>query len=164
MKEEVVEQRGLEQCEDENKKFIQARNMAEATERVPDEVKKMFEEWLARAKNPSSRLEAELRAAKENIMQLEHVIEADKKFSEIKQQEDKNQLEKHERVIMMMAREIQNLNEGKDPELIIHKETDIEKEELAEKLEIALKEQEETTKTMNILKKVVESVHDISNS
>ena len=135
--------------------------MEEVKERDPEGVKKVVEKWLARAKNPSSRLEAELKKAKEKIMQLEHVIEEDKKFSQIKQQEDKIQLEKHERVIMMMAREIQNLNEGKEPELVIQKEIDIENEELSEKLEITLKENEEMTKTINILKKVVDSVNEM---
>ena len=35
-------------------------------------VKDLVEEWLARAGNPASRLEAELKSAKERIKQLEH--------------------------------------------------------------------------------------------
>ena len=134
--------------------------MAEITDNVPERVKKTVEVWLAKAMNPSSRLEAELKAAQDKIVQLEHVIEEDKKISQIKQQEDKIKLEKHERVIMMMAREINNLNKGNEPEFVIQNETDTEKEDLKEKLESTLKEKEKMTKTINILQKVVESVKE----
>ena len=42
------------------------------------EVKQMVEDWLAKAQDPFSRMEAELNTAKEKIKQLEHEKEEDK--------------------------------------------------------------------------------------
>ena len=115
-------------------------------------------------------MEVELKSAKEKIKQLEHEIKEDRKMSEIKHQEGVLQAEKYEEVIMKMAREIKNLQEGKDTEFADQKDKALEnankqlqeiikeKEDLKEKLEEAVKNNEKVTQNPNILTKVVESV------
>ena len=133
-------------------------------------VKDLVEEWLARAENPASRMEAELKAAKERIKQLEHERREEKKILELKQVEENVKTEKFEKVIMMMAKELKNLPEGKAPEIASGKERALEEAvtkckeveaeavKLAEDLKIAVKENEELTETKKTLERVVESV------
>ena len=135
-----------------------------------DKVKRIAEEWLAKAENSATGMDGDLKAAREKIKQLKHIIEEDKKILKLKQKEDEIRAEQLEKVIRMMAREIKNLQEGKTPELVTQKddmlkkahkqvkEKEKENKDLAEKLESALKENEVVTKTMNTLKKVVDSV------
>ena len=73
----------------------------------------LVEGWLARSSRPASGL----RAAQERIIHLELKIKQDTKMNELKHQEDAINAEKLEKVIMIMAREITNLQEGKMPEL-----------------------------------------------
>ena len=80
-------------------------------------VKELVECWQARAENPATGMEAELNFAKEKLNQLEHKLKEEVKMGEVKQQEQLIQTEKYEKVIMMMAREIRNLHEEKEPEL-----------------------------------------------
>ena len=135
-------------------------------------VREMVDFWLARAENPAPGMESELMSAKAKIQQLEHELKEDRKMFDIKHQEDILKAEKHEKVILMMAREIKNIKEGKEPEISNQKDKALEKankelaesknetKDVSEKLEKAYKDNEEVTNTMNILKKVVESVTD----
>ena len=135
-------------------------------------VKEMVEWWMARAENPTTGMEAELKAAKARIKQLEHELKEDRKMADIKRQEEVIKMERYEEVIMMMAKEVKNLQEGKEPELVNQKnkaleeinnqlkETINEKEDVKEKLDKAVKDNEDVTKRINMLKKVVESVTD----
>ena len=132
--------------------------------------KEIVEVWLARAQRPAAGLEADLKKAAEKIKQLEHVLKEEKKISEIFKQEHITQTETQEKVIMMMATEIRNLQEGKESQLADGKDKALketldkltmaekEKKELTEKLEETTKEKEELKETVNTLKKVVESV------
>ena len=132
--------------------------------------KEIVEVWLARAMNPATELEADLKKTTEKIKQLEHELKEEKKRSEIIKQEHVIQTETQERVIMMMATEIKNLQEGRPSQISDGKDTalketleklttaETDKKKLAEKLEQKIKENEEVTKTVNTLKKVVESV------
>ena len=133
-------------------------------------IKDLVEEWLARSENPASRLEAKLKAAKERIKQLGHERREEKKILELKQVEEDAKTEKFEKVIMMMAKELKNLQEGKAPEIASGKEKALEEAvkkckeaeaeavKLAEELKNAVKEKEELTETRKTLQKVVESV------
>ena len=135
-----------------------------------DEVKRIAQEWLAKAENPATGMDGDLKAAREKIKQLEQIIEEDKKIFKVKQQEETMRSEQLEKVIMMMAKEIRNLQESKEPELLTQienllrkaheqvKEREKDIKDLAKKLENAVKENKEVTETMNTLKKVVESV------
>ena len=82
-------------------------------------------------------MDAKLRAAQERIIQLEHKIKEDTKMNELKQQEDAINAEKLEKVIMIMAREITNLQEGKMPELSMVKDKSLK--EAQEQLKIVEK-------------------------
>ena len=133
-------------------------------------IKSIVEVWLARAKNPATGLEAELKKAADNIQQLEHELGEEKKLTEIMKQEQVIHNATQEKVIMMMAIEIKNLQEGKETQLSdgkdkVLKETlkklttaETEKKELTERLKETTKEKEDITETVNTLKKVVESV------
>ena len=136
----------------------------------PIDFKELVEGWLAKAVNPASGMEAELQSAQEKIRQLEHKLQEERKIFELKHQEDNIQAEKHVKVIMIMAREITNLQEGKSPELARandkvlkdaqEKVTKAEKDnkELSDRLERTCKTLEEVIETRNTLMKVVESV------
>ena len=136
----------------------------------PPDFKELVEGWLARASNPATGMDVKLRTAQEKILQLEHKIKEERKISELKQQEDTIKAEKLEKVIMIMAREITNLQEGKSPELSSVKDKELKNaqeklktmekkiEELGEKLERADKTVEEAIESRNTLMKVVESV------
>ena len=126
-----------------------------------DNVKELVECWLARAENPATGMEAEPNFAKEKINQLEHKLKQEVKMGEVKQQEQVIQTEKYEKVIMMMAMEIRNLHEGKEPELSCGKDKSLkearekltkveaEKEMLMEKLEKAGKTIENVIESRN---------------
>ena len=134
------------------------------------ESRAIVEEWLARAQNPATGLEANLKKAEEKIKQLEHKMKEDKKITDIIKQEHVIQIETQENVIMMMATEIKNLQEGRESQLSDGKEkaltealkkltaAESERKELVKKLEETAKDNDELTKTANTLKKVVESV------
>ena len=128
--------------------------------------------WLARAENPAPGMESELKSAKAKIQHLEHEHKEDRNMFDYKQHEDILKAEKYKKAIFMMAREIKNLCEGKDPELSNQKDKALEKAKkdltviksetmvVLDKLERAQKYNQEVTKTMNILKMVVESVRE----
>ena len=129
-----------------------------------------MEMWLARAKNPASGLEAELKKAGEKIKQLEHELQEEKKMWQIIKVEQVVQTDTRENVIMMMATEKKNLQKGRESQLSDGKEkvlketleklavAEDEKNKLAEKLEETTKDKEKGTETVNTLKKVVEPV------
>ena len=133
-------------------------------------IKELVELWLARAENPASGMSDQLNTAKEKIKQLEHKLKEEVKLAEIKKQEGDIQTEKYEKVIMVMAMEIRNLQEGRDPELSNGREkvlkeareqlatAEAENNVLNEKLEEAHKTVKEVIKSRNTLMKVVESV------
>ena len=52
------------------------------------EFKELVEGWLENSQNPATRMEVELNSAREQIKQLEHKINEDKKISDLKDQED----------------------------------------------------------------------------
>ena len=126
-------------------------------------IQDLVEEWLEKAENPSSRMEAELISAKEKIKQLEHEIREEKKVVDLKKQEDNLKTEKLEKVIIVMAKAIKNLQEGKDTELSSRKEkaleearlklqkSETEKQKLSEQLDEATKEKEKVNVTMKTL-------------
>ena len=126
-------------------------------------IQDLVEEWLEKAENPSSRMEAELISAKEKIKQLEHEIREEKKVMDLKKQEDNLKTEKLEKVIIVMAKAIKNLQEGKDTELSSRKEkaleeaqlklqkSETEKQKLSEQLDEATKEKEKVNVTMKTL-------------
>ena len=107
----------------------------------PSDFKDLVEGWLARASNPATGMDVELWTAQEKILKLEHKIKEERKISELKQQEDTIQAEKLEKVFMIMAKEITNLQEGKTPELSSIKEKELKNAQ--EKLEIMEKQIEE---------------------
>ena len=107
----------------------------------PSDFKDLVEGWLARASNPATGMDVELRTAQERILKLKHKIKEERKISELKQQEDTIQAEKLEKVFMIMAKEITNLQEGKTPELSSIKEKELKIAQ--EKLEIMEKQIEE---------------------
>ena len=82
-----------------------------------EKLKKVVQGCLAKARNPASRMEAKLKAAEEKIKQLEHEKKEESKIAEIIQEEHVAKIEQYEKIIMMMASEIQNLHAGKEPEL-----------------------------------------------
>ena len=53
-------------------------------------VKRIAEEWLAKAENSAKGMDGDLKAAREKIKQLEHIIEKDKKIFKLKQKEGKS--------------------------------------------------------------------------
>ena len=149
-------------CEDE-----QAWELHRATNM---EVMEIAEWWLARARAPASRMEAELRSANEKIKQVEHERKEERKGLELKQQELTAEVDQYKNVIMVMAEEIKNIQEGKknqipDENEKVMKETkeqleksEKEKDILARKLEEVNKEREEAAENISILTKVVEAV------
>ena len=136
-------------------------------------IKEVVEGWLAKAENPATGMEVELNSAREKIKLLEHKLKEEVKIGEIKQQEETIQDEKYEKVTMMMAKEIRNLQEGKEPGLASGKDkalaeareklitSETEKEILEDKLEKANKVIEEVVESRNTLMKVVESVNNV---
>ena len=137
----------------------------------PPQVKDMVAGWLARARNPASRLEAQLQETEQKLKHLEHEKKEEAKIAEIKQQEQNMKIEQYEKVIMMMANEIKNLQEGKETEIGDEKEAELkeakeklemsesEKTKLASKLEDVEREKNNATEKIDILTKVVESVN-----
>ena len=114
-----------------------------------EKLKKVIQGWLAKARNPASRLEAELKAAEEKIKQLEHEKKEESKIAEIKEQEHVAKIEQYEKIIMMMASEIHNLHAGKEPELEDEKDnSEDEKKELQAKLEEVVKEKNDAKETI----------------
>ena len=136
-------------------------------------VKELVEVWLARAENPAAGMEAQLNTANEKIKQLEHKLQEEFKIAEIKKQEEDIKTEKYEKVILVMAKEIKNLQEGREPELSSGREkvikeaheqlmkAEAEKKVLKEKLEEANKTVQDVIETRNTLMKVVKSVSNL---
>ena len=139
---------------------------------LPPQVKDMVEGWLARARNPASRMEAQLQAAEEKIRQIEHEKNEELKIHEIKHQEQKMKIEQYEKVMMMMATEIKNLQDGKQPQIDDGKEkalreandrlekSKMENLELLRKLEEETKTKSEALDKVSTLTKVVEAVNN----
>ena len=137
---------------------------------LPPKVKDMVEGWLARARNPASRMEAQLQAAEGKIKQIEHEKKEEIKIWEIRHQEQTIKIEQYEKVMMMMATKIKNLQEGKPPQIDDGKEKALkeatnlleqsktENSELVRKLEEEEKEKIEAMEKVNTLTKVVEAV------
>ena len=107
----------------------------------PADFKELVEGWLARASNPTPGMDADLRSAREKILQLEHRIQEDKKILELKQQEDNIKTERLEKVIMIMAVEINNLHKGITSNISSVKDKDLK--EAQEKIKAVEKEKDE---------------------
>ena len=91
----------------DNKKQSKKAEMDEGENQ--EKLKKVIQGWLAKARNPASRLEAELKAAEEKIKQLEHEKKEESKIAEIIQEEHVAKIEQYEKIIMMMASEIKKI-------------------------------------------------------
>ena len=120
-------------------------------------------------------MEAQLQEAEQKLKQLEHEKKEESKIAEIKQQEQNVKIDQYEKVIMMMAMEIKNLQDGKETEIGDEKEavlkkakeklevSETEKNELANKLEDVKRERNNAMEKVDILTKVVESVNNNKN-
>ena len=141
--------------------------MAEGTDlafQSEDKIRELVEGWLARARNPSSRMEAQLKAAEERIKQLEHEKIEEAKGAEIKQQEHKIQVDKYEKVIMMMATELKNIQEGKEPQIADERKKALEAvEEEVEKVKVEKEDLENMLKDVkNNLVKAEETIKTLT--
>ena len=90
---------------------------------------------------------------------MEHDKIEEAKGAEIKQQEHNIQMDKYVKVIMMMATELKNIQEGKEPQIANGKEKALEaSEEEVEKIKAENKELEDKLKdVMNDLAKAGET-------
>ena len=127
-----------------------------------NQIKDLVAVWLVRAQVPATGLEAELKTAQEKIKQLENAVKEEKGKSEKIKEDTLNKTNEYEKVMLMMAAEIKNLQEGKDSLLPDIKEklevVEEDNKNLLKRLNDALRENKEVAEKLETHKKVVESV------